>query len=301
MQYINLSQANHTEGLTNVKMSLTKSPYIVNIETVKQRGDEIYLAVDRFNLKSCVLPIFQDTNMNAEQIKLIDVSGDPWPPGNWTVNVDFSAYTDADGFIFNIDSYINAIQAAFDTLKVNAALSYGFTVSYDKQTRLVKLEYDALFDNNFELYISAALYKQISWAVEDIHYSTLSSGFLKVVLPDATEIVTINELDVNPVTELLMVTSTIPVKSEMINNGDTSVGSTKSIITDYAVPAYKDDPFQDINFKSTQYRFHEIYGTFENAEVTFEFTTHTGNYYPLKMLKHGQARAKLFLKTVKSK
>ena len=288
--FVNLEARNDTTSPQEVTVREVREPVVL------PNPDQYTVAIDRFSIHKAWLPIFED--VHQLQIKLVRKSDS----AAWTETLDFSAKTDANGMLWDVNDVLDVINAHLTALCVNPGITAP-TMSYSLSTGKGALDYSAQagFADDYELRFNEPLYS--IYSTFDYVDVVFDQDFFKLNLVDAAPhtMTSTDELNLSPVSKIYIKSNNMPLVYEYTPEANNNRAS-EAILTDFEFNGANRFPLQNINYTATtgQYRFHSLTDAtnFSVLQLQFYYKTFGNNSYSLYFLPSGSVNVKLFFRPI---
>jgi hypothetical protein len=280
--FINISSTNTTQSAIPIEgtISLTEQSSIDTKETE--------VAIDRFNLHRCVLPIYQSTTGMTVRFQANHVGAAPY-----SVDVDTSPYHDINGFIYSLDRLATCINTAL----TSAATAGSFTnipVISINRAGIATLTYSA--NPDFKLFFSSKLYKIFSSFpyIGDLP----TDQYFRLDLT-GTSITTARVVSPSPVDKIQFKTTGLPVIPEILPSVVPGMEFSDELLTDFNVGGENIEMCNDLFYSATDggmYRYHDMTpAILKKFTINVYFTTFSGGSYRCLLMTGGSFNIKLHI------
>lgn len=295
--FVNLETRNSTSSLSTVGISQKRDPYVLT------DPQNYKCAIDRFSIHKCWLPVFE--NASTYTVKLIKKSDS----SEYTDDLDFTGLVDSNNLMWNVDYFLNALNASIEVVCADVSIASGFpTMSLNRSTWIATLDFSGVanFADDYYLEFNEPLYSIFStFLYADVVYSQTYFR-LSLVNSSPYTTVTAEAIELSPIDKIYVISNRMPLVYEYTpasTSNDTSRNS-EPILTDFEFEGANRFPLNTVAYTATssgQYRFHSMTETsmFNTIDLAFYYKTYANNSFPLYMLPSGACNVKLLFEKIK--
>lgn len=205
------------------------------------------ISVERLIMNKILLPLF-DPNLNTPTISFQNI-------GSGAVTsevVDFSAYDDTDGYIYDYHDVASAISNTFDSLCTTLSIADVPTMTFDETTNKFSINSVVAFRNAWKIGLNNDLFTYMP----TFNYESVLSSPYYVELSSDTDSQYVATLELMSPVSRIVIRSNLPTVNELLpppfNQPDAVAGSadTASFLVDFDVQQANNQPVSLIKYSA---------------------------------------------------
>lgn len=296
--FINLESRNTTSNNAIVSMVQERNPYIL------ERTGNYLVAVDRFAVHRCILPIYEDNDtLTIKMVRKSDLV-------EKTADLDFSSVVDTNNMLWSYSTFFNVFKVAMADVVSQFSLPETEVpyLSINLSTNIVSLVYDeglawaTDYVNDYIIYFNNPLRAMFPFDYSSLQFE--QDWYDPSVVDGANSITTFEEHSMNPIQTIIIEASGLPVIYEYTTNENSIVSENSvPILTDFEVSSQVYHPINNITYSATtggMYRFHSMEDVrlFKKLTLNYKYRTISGKIFDLYVIPTGGCSTKLVFKRI---
>lgn len=284
--YLNQSISGEAQKQINATVNIQRQ------EAIIKNTQDWVLSVERFFLHGVRLPLF-DTNGGECKVgvKIISTSVIQYDV------VDFSAFADENGYIYNIEDVATAINNTLTSICTINSIAPIPTVIFDDKTLLFSVNSLDAFRNDNEVVFNETL----RWYINSFYYTDADNDneFFSIRLNGDIETQDTKTIEfLSPVSRIVIESYNMPVDYELLPPVSGGVSQNIGVfLTDFLYYQTNNQSLQSIVFNAseTDHRYHNLKedDNFKGFNLNFVWYDYNGEKHQLFLLPKSKAGVKL--------